>query len=170
MASTEQHSGLDMMKDMEFQRKDWAMQRVGWAIMAAIVLAALLGLFGGIGPLSEASIQTEDGSLELDYLRFLHMLEPNHLTLKLQSAAGQRELRLVVNDDYIRHFSIESISPEPESIEASGRNLVYVFQIAQPEQPVEIVFYMNAIEATGLHGAIGLEAGPVLEFDQIVFP
>jgi hypothetical protein len=154
---------------MNYQRKDWAMQRIGWAIMAVIVLAALLGLLGGAGPLSLASVRTEDGSLQLEYLRFIHLLEPNQLRLYVQTAPAQDELRIRLNDDYIHSFGVDSISPEPESVEASEDSLIYVFQVS-PEERVEIVFHLNPIEAANLHGRIGLEDGRTIEFDQIIFP
>ncbi len=51
---------LDVEEDMAFQRRNWRAERIGWAAMVAIVIAAVLGLFAS-GPLSWATAQTPTG-------------------------------------------------------------------------------------------------------------
>ena len=45
-----------------FQRLEWRIQRVGWVLWAAIVIAACAGLMGR-GPLSATEASAPDGSL-----------------------------------------------------------------------------------------------------------
>jgi hypothetical protein len=58
---------MEIETDLEFQRRVWRVPRVGWLIIGAAVVAALLGLFG-TGPLSRAS--TDGGGLTVEYDRF----------------------------------------------------------------------------------------------------
>ena len=43
--------GLQLDEDRGFQRRFWRAERIAWGTFAAIMLAALSGLFGGSGPL-----------------------------------------------------------------------------------------------------------------------
>jgi hypothetical protein len=68
-------SGLRRIGDLEieeyigFQRRDWAVRHIAWAILALVVLAALLGLFGN-GILSKANLGDDEMPLQLEYERF----------------------------------------------------------------------------------------------------
>lgn len=44
---------LEIEEDLDFQRRMWRLQQIGWALLVLVVVAALLGLFGK-GPLSRA--------------------------------------------------------------------------------------------------------------------
>lgn len=46
-------------EDLTFQRRNWAAERAGWALMAAVVALGLAGLFGP-GPLSRP-VATAEG-------------------------------------------------------------------------------------------------------------
>ena len=57
---------LEVGQDLDFQRREWAVQRVGWGAMALVILAALLGLFGSSGPLSRAATNAADDLVRLE--------------------------------------------------------------------------------------------------------
>jgi hypothetical protein len=37
---------VEINQDLDFQRRCWTVQRIGWIVMAVLVLSALLGVFG----------------------------------------------------------------------------------------------------------------------------
>jgi hypothetical protein len=47
VAELKRVSDLEVNEELEFQRRDWMAQRVGWTVMALVVVVALLGLLGG---------------------------------------------------------------------------------------------------------------------------
>lgn len=49
---------------------EWRLQQLGWAVMALIVVLALLGVFS-TGPLSWSSTTAADGTVEVQYQRFV---------------------------------------------------------------------------------------------------
>jgi hypothetical protein len=55
-------SQFQIDEDLNFQRREWKIQRAGWVTMALVIIAALLGVFGA-GPLSSATIETEGVAL-----------------------------------------------------------------------------------------------------------
>ena len=52
---------LQLEQDLVLQQRTWRVQRIGWVVLALIVLCGTLGLFGGIGPLNSTSTQAADG-------------------------------------------------------------------------------------------------------------
>jgi hypothetical protein len=105
MAQIQRVGDLEINEDPDFELKDWTAQCAGWVFMGLIVFAAILGLLGGRGPLSQASAGTDDNSFRLDYSRFIHWLDPNELRLRVGPPSGQNELRISVSSDYLNHFS-----------------------------------------------------------------
>lgn len=69
MANTQRVGDLELDQDIDFQRRSWAVQRVGWGVMALVALAALLGLFGP-GPINNAITGSKEAPLWLEYKRF----------------------------------------------------------------------------------------------------
>lgn len=59
-----QRTRLDVDDDRAFQEKFWTFQRVAWALMALILLAALAGTTGSGGPLAHAEASGPGGSIE----------------------------------------------------------------------------------------------------------
>jgi hypothetical protein len=76
---------LEIQQDLNYQRREWRIQRLGWVVMRLVILAALLGLLGN-GPLSKASVTATDGSLRLDYHRCWHYRNP--MTLEIHAPGG----------------------------------------------------------------------------------
>src|SRR5947209_3798236 len=61
--------GAEIQQDLPFQRRLWNFQRIAWAIMLLVAVAALLGLFG-TGPLDNAKVGREGSPLWLEFNRF----------------------------------------------------------------------------------------------------
>jgi hypothetical protein len=50
-------------EQMGFQRRFWAVERIGWLAMAGLIVAALLGLSGAGGPIASAQRQVDGVSV-----------------------------------------------------------------------------------------------------------
>lgn len=66
MAEHARKGGLEVSQDLNFQRREWVVQRVGWVVMAVLLVAALLGLFGP-GPLSKSIAGSASGPVRAEY-------------------------------------------------------------------------------------------------------
>jgi hypothetical protein len=163
--------GQDKGKDIDYQRREWHAQRIGWAVMVLLVLAALLGLLGGSGPYATARVESSDGSLEAHYMRLERHHAPGRLTVKVDPAFVEAgEVRLWLEADYAQVLEIQSIVPEPESTELGTDRVIYVFTVGDVAGETEITF---SYEHDGLwrHQAqLGLENGAPVAFSQFVFP
>jgi hypothetical protein len=145
---------LEIKQDLVFQRREWAVQRIGWWILTAFVVAALLGLFGG-GPLSSARAGHPDAPLRVEYERFVRVGAPTRLTLRgnMTGLTPRSGLRLRIRRDYFEAFRVERIAPEPASIAIGDEEVDLHFGAdAVGSGLFTIIFEIEPVEP-GLQGA-----------------
>jgi hypothetical protein len=104
-------------------RREWLGERVGWAILAAILLCGLLGLLGSAGPLN--GTEAHAGALTLSHPRFLRHHAP--ATIRLQAAATGPETEVAFTRSAVEDVVFEQITPEPRSQRTEGDRVIYAF-------------------------------------------
>ena len=161
---------LEINQDLPFQQLSWKLQRIGWGVMALIVVAALAGLLGP-GPLSNATAGEKDSMLWVEYNRFERYQSPVMLRIHLGPGAAQDgKARLSINRDYIENIELQHIDPEPESVEVGAQSTAYLFKVADPEKPTAITFHLEPNTRGWLPVRIGLPGAPPLSFRQFLYP
>jgi hypothetical protein len=164
--------GLQIEEDIAFQRRSWRVQRVAWAVMALILLAGLLGVFGS-GPLSQATASMP-GVLAVEYQRFARYDTPDTLSIRLEPAAtGGPAVRVGLDRAYLDHSKIDSMVPPPARVHGAGDRLVYEFPIAEPGRPLTITLALEPQQIGIVHGRVTLERDGGVEtvsFRQLVYP
>ncbi len=164
---------LDIDEDIGYQRRSWTAQRVGQAVMALVLLAALAGLLGP-GPLSDATARDPGGAaLQVEYNRFWR--SKSSLTLRAHLGPGavrEGKARVWLSRAYAQDLQIQEVKPEPDSVEIGAERLTYVFSFSTPDgAPAATVTFIGEPEKAGtLRGRMGLENGPTLDFRQFVYP
>jgi hypothetical protein len=161
---------MEVGQDLAYQRREWLVERIGWVVMATVVLAALVGLLGR-GPLSSARQADDQGGLSLDYERFLHYRD--HTTLKVTIAKGSAETRHVrvwLSRAYLESMRPLKIVPQPEREEIGGERQVFVFRRADHDAPLTIIFHVEPDDFGSLPGKLGIDDGAALDFWQFVYP
>ncbi len=168
MAKPKQGNGLDLDVDMNFQEKEWRVERIGWIIMALLALAGLLGLFGE-GPLANA--RAVNGPIVVEYERFERLLSPAKLRAQVAPEAVQNEeVRLYVTRTILDSLEVLDISPQPDSMVLTPDGVVYVFKVKDPSAPMRIRFDMETARAGSNSGQIGIENGAMVEIRQFIYP
>ncbi len=161
---------LQVDQDLEFQRREWKLERTGWLIMGLLVLAALLGVFGS-GLLSGAVAGSPNGQLQVGYQRFARQQTTSELQVRVQPGAVQEgKARIWVDAAYLESFQIERILPEPESVEVSPERLTYVFDVRNADRPMEVVFFGLPQKVGWRTGRAGLDGGQEVTFGQLIYP
>jgi hypothetical protein len=110
MASDE----IQLKDDPNFQRREWAVQRIASWLIVAFVVAAALGFFGSGGIFSHGRANADDGKLWIDYERFVRA--GASARLKIHSAAGIQDLQhheVRLNRGFFDAIRTERILPEP---------------------------------------------------------
>lgn len=165
MAEIQKVGDLEIDQDLAFQRREWGIQRLAWALMALLVLLGLVGLFGP-GPLSSTTVGQP--GLSASFYRFVRYEDLTTLRLELQPSGS--EARLWLSRGYAQAAGIQRINPEPEQVLLEPDRQVYVFAVGQGEGPVRVSFSLQPEQMGRLEGQIGLEGQGSLEFWQWVFP
>jgi hypothetical protein len=160
--------GLQINQDVPYQRKEWRVQRIIWVFVAALLIAALAGLFGP-GPLSSTSTGTP--SFRVEYLRFARWQAPQSLVVSADTA-GAPTLRLAFDRSFLNSMQVQQITPQPANAKASGNNFIYSFATG-PGTATDITFNLQPNSLGTIHGAISLlTAGrsSSLHFTELVYP
>jgi hypothetical protein len=111
-------------EDMKLQSRVWRAERVGWIIMALLVLAGLSGTFSH-GLLSNARVVSGDGSLNVDYERFARKTARSEFVISLPRAS--QDTRILLSPSFQRSYDIEVLYPLPISSSAGAAGLEFAF-------------------------------------------
>jgi hypothetical protein len=144
--------GLEIDQDLEFQRKAWVAQRVGWALMALFVIAAAVGLLGS-GPLSHARAAVP-GVMTVEYERFALFETSETLRVRLDPAATAGEVvRLSLNREFLDSAKMGTVLPPPARVESAAGRLIYVFAVGEPRAPLVVTFTFEP-QGIGVHQGV----------------
>jgi len=157
-------SDLHISENETFQRREWLVQRVAWAVFVAILVAAALGLLGG-GPLSHATAAGDGFSIE--YERFARRHRPIELTLRIGRAPAD-SVGVEIAGPMLADSDIERIRPAPTRETAVVRRARFEFA-ASAGEPVEVSFRLTPQRAGRQSGSIRVE-GVTVSFSMLVYP
>ena len=167
----DEKGSLQIAQNLEYQRRAWRRQRVEWVLLALLLVAALLGLFGA-GLLSTVAAGDRNAPLWLEYDRFGHaQAESNRLLFHVAPAAASRaQVRLWLSRAYMERVRVHRVEPEPVAVEAAADRYTYVFAAPDLRAPTTVTFRFEPDEPGRLHGEAGLDGGPAFEFSQFIYP
>lgn len=161
--------GIQINEDLAHQRLEWRLERIGWAVMALLVLAGLLGLFG-YGPVSRASAG-DAATLSLDYDRFQRASAPSEYRFSASPAlSGDGEVRLRFDGGLMDQVELDSVLPEPREVRAGPGYTEFAFATDGGDQPAEIVFQFRQATFGHVRGHVTAQGAPPLLVDQYVLP
>ena len=104
-------------EDMSYHRRNWAVQRAGWVLMALLVLLGLLGVLGG-GPL--ARTEREAGGFSIRYDRVVRLSAPTTWELRLP-AGGEARVGLTLEESLLARIEIDGWYPAPDRVTATSQ-------------------------------------------------
>lgn len=159
---------LQVQQHHTFQRSEWRWVRVGWAAMAALIAAGLLGLLGP-GPASWVSAEGAGGLVTVDYQRFTHHESDDSITLQIAATTSQnRELSVDLTGQWLSGVDLQSIQPEPAEQRPipDGVNLRWPMTDAAN---LTVQLHFRPQEYGLLEGAVAVPADRVA-FAQYVLP
>jgi len=154
-----------MREPLPFQRREWVTQRIFWALIALILIAAMVGVFGR-GPLAHRTTANTSLEVEYDWLTRVHSRSAWTLTPRTPPVDGR--YRVALDANWAQHFQIQDINPQPESARlVSGR---WEYEFAAAGSDVAIVFHVEPRKIGRLEGSIQLNEEPPLPMSHFVFP
>ncbi len=170
MAKNRRISDIDIDEDMAYQEREWKIQRVGWAVIWLLILAALLGGFGK-GVLANARLGDPSGALTANYARIERYRSPTTIEVIVgpgQATAGN--FALTLNRAFVDRISIDRIDPEPASVKSEVDRLRYEFEVTADGQPAHVFINYEYADFGLSEAHLALEGGPALTLKQLVYP
>ena len=160
---------LDLHEDLHLQEQLWTVERVGWTLMAAALVAGFLGAFGE-GPLSR-HITSDDKSLAVEYVRFGHYKSPLELQVQVD-ASSARQGRLSIGLDYkfLGRIRITGITPQPMTEELDTGGVNFAFPVHSEEGSVFITISYEPQYVGTLTGRVRLGDGSEVSIGQFIYP
>jgi hypothetical protein len=117
---------LQLEDDFGFVRRECRAQRIGWGVMAFLIAAGLIGLFGA-GPLAVTEVAGRGASLR--YERVLRVGRPTPVRVTLPPAPhgsdGVSQLRLELPD--AQPPVVQEVFPTPDDVDATTGAVRYRF-------------------------------------------
>lgn len=165
------YPGLVIEEDMNYQRRHWRLERIGWVCMALITLAALLGLLGGRGPLSHTLATAPQAPIQIEHLRFARQQTPQFMAIHfLPHAPTDGDVRLWLSAAFLDAMEIESITPQPLRSEISESGLWMTFSVNDLSGRASAHFTIAPRQIGSLRGRIGAGPAEAVDFHQFVYP
>ena len=163
MSELRRVGAIDISEDMVHERREWVVQRIGWAAMLGFLVAAALGVFGS-GPLARATASQAD--LQVDYPMFTRLEAPDEIEVEARTSGP--ELRIAIDSDFLTHNELERVSPEPDSVELEADRIVHVFRAGAGTH--RVVFEVRARRMGAQRATITAGDGPEVHLQQFVYP
>lgn len=161
---------IQIDEDRHHQRHGWRLERIGWSAIGLLLLASLLGAFGG-GPLGRARAGSAAG-LSLAYDRIQRASAPTEYRFEAAPAlAPDGRLRLRFDAALLEEVELESIVPEPELVQAGPGYTDFEFALAPGSAgPARLVFRFRPATFGRVRGHVTAAGAPPVTIDQVVLP
>lgn len=171
MATPEKIGTIEISQDLGFQRRTWRIQRVGWAVMVLLIVAALIGLFGR-GPASSAHLGSPETPLAAEYERFVRLDAPETLTIYVRAPALRADSTadIWIDRTWLAGNELRSITPDPDRTTAGADRMIYTFRLDPSSLPARITYDLDSRSFGRIAGRVGLVSGPSWTFSQFGYP
>jgi hypothetical protein len=127
-------TSLQLKDEIDLHRKGWIAQRIGWAVLLLLVIAAAAGVFG-TGWLSSRHISRE--GTQVTFERLARFEAPMKLIIHAQKTDGNVEIRFPLA--YLEEIEVDRIVPEPAEQQTGKGYMTFTFK-ADPSSAV--IFYL----------------------------
>ena len=168
MRSSSLKASLD--SELPFQRKQWLIERIGWTVMAVLILCALGGGLGGGGPMSNAEVVAVDGSARVRFEKFARQLTPNTVEISVTQPPDGRSAQLHVSGSYLSSMAVKSITPQPDATTVADNGYVFAFKRAPGAGITKIHLQLEPQRMGTATGWLAINNGEKLAINQFVFP
>lgn len=160
----------EICEDPKFQERMWKAERVGWGLIALLILGGLAGLLGH-GPLARTVAAGPGGSIRIQYDRFGRVGSGRPLQIRIESTSFPDGLaRLWVSRRLLTDNDLEWRSLLPEGGVAGPERVTYRFAAPLGSAALVLDAELTPRRAGVLRGEIGLEAGEAVALRQLVYP
>jgi hypothetical protein len=117
-------SKIEVEEHLDYQRTFWRIQRVGWVLLALLLVASALGLLGSGGPLHR-EVLGAGSAFRVEHPRVQRLSSEFAARFEL---AGGDSLSIVLPARFFEDHRLDSWTPEPVSAMAEGDEIRFTFE------------------------------------------
>jgi hypothetical protein len=99
--------------------------RVGGVVGLLLLVAAIAGLFGE-GPVAHATAKSSDGTLQVDYDRFVRTAASTSFQITLPKGSGRTNF--AISADYLQNANVNAVTPQPSDETVLPDRVVFTVQ------------------------------------------
>lgn len=155
---------------LAYQERTWRLQRIGWGVFIALIIAALAGLFGA-GPLSSTRAGTPTDGLQVEYERIARLNAPTTIVVRAdRRLARGDELGVTLSGDMVRGLAMESSMPPADGATVLPDGVVLRFKAGRQPGELTIVLQAKPQRVGRLSSGIGVAGGPAHTIRQWIHP
>jgi hypothetical protein len=158
-------SAAEFCGEQTFHRREWFVQRIAWALLVAVVVAAVTGVFGD-GPLANARVAIGDG--QVHYERFVRKRAGTEWRIKPARDTALGIFRVGIDASLLDHYEVISIVPEPQATHLAFGKAVYEFDLGSA--PADVVFHLEPERVGRALGEMRLGNSSSTVIKQFVLP
>ncbi len=160
---------LDVEEDMAFQRRNWRVERIGWAGMTLVLVAAALGLFAE-GPLSWTTARDAAGTFVVEYARIHRQTAPTTMKMKVAAQAVAAEgVTIEIDEAFADAFRITEIQPQPVQSMTTADGMRFRFEAA-PNAPATIYVHLSPEKVGFVRPRLGLAGRDRIALPTFTYP
>jgi hypothetical protein len=137
---------LDLEEKDELHRKGWQVQPFGKALLLAMMVAGLLGVFGQ-GWLSKKT--AAQANARISYEQFGRYDGKLKMEVSMTGVTGKSAVSFPLS--YITHFEIEQVVPQPERTFIREGQMWFVFEASQN---LQASYYLRPHKTGSIRGTI----------------
>ena len=130
---------VDIETDRVFQERFWIAVRIGWAAMIAVMVAAILGFTGSGGTFSAQALQAGNVTVEIPSVS--RWAASDTLTIVIDQPSERTTVWIPAGFGDV--FSIESVTPQPQSVSAGPDGDEFVFELKPGRGETSIDFVIR---------------------------
>jgi hypothetical protein len=169
-ASTQGRPELQIDADLAYQERTWRVQRIGWGVFAALIVAGLAGLFGA-GPLSTTTLGSPAEGLQVTFNRFARLHAPTTFEIRAdRRLAREDEIAIALSGDAVRGLELSSIMPPADGTSVTPEGVVLRFRADSRPGELTIMLHAKPQQMGRLSSQIGVASGPAHTIRQWIYP
>ena len=144
---------LELQEDIPLFKRGIHFQRAGIVLMFIFLICGAAGAFG-TGPISQQHLTV--GTAQIESEKFLRFKDETELIFRIQQVEAEAEISFPA--EYLEHFEVKNIMPEPVATEIVADKVVYRFAA---NQKAVIRFFLSPGQTGSVDGILSVNNEPV---------
>lgn len=147
---------------------EFQLRRIGFALLLAIVIAAMVGLFSR-GYISDARIANDSGTLRIDYEKYSRLMSDVDMKVTSSQIRENRN-RIILGGDFMDSFRIDTLQPQPDKMYSLNGKMVLEYSVSAPGSEQTLWLSLTPMKFGATHSTVAIDNGPEITLHQFIYP